>query len=388
MKILITDSQVRSAVALIRYFGKRVFYIIAADSDKISTGFFSKYTNKKFIYPDVLKSEDDFINEFSDFVNKEKVDIIFPISNEIILAIAKYRNKFDDSIKIPIADYSTLIKGTDKSLTFKEAEKIKIPIPHTYYLNDISDINKIQDFPVILKPTLSCGSRGLTLCKNSAELIKNYENLSDQFPGFIAQEYIPVNENTGGEFCWYGFFDWDSECKGYGCYKTVRSYPIGNGPSTVQESFEIEQINEVSIKLLKHLKWQGIVQIDYRIDSRDNIPKLIEINGRTWAPLAHSFHAGLDVAGLWLDLALGNRVFKQPLIKTGVKTRWLLPADILWFLSAPKTLNNIKEFFTFSGYNFDLIQKDDLKPVFGFFLASLSYLFNKEKRQLIFRESV
>ena len=34
------------------------------------------------------------------------------------------------------------------------------------------------------------------------------------------------------------------------------------------------------------------------------------------------------------------------------------------------------------------IEKDDLKPIFGFFLASLSYLFNKEKRQLIFRDSI
>ena len=388
MKILITDSQVRSAVALIRYFGKRDHYIISADSDKISTGFYSKYTKKKFIYPNIIKSEENFITKFSDFVHTEKVDIIFPISNESVLAIAKHRSRFNNNIKIPIADYDTLIKGTDKALTIKEAEKIRVPIPHTYYLNDLSDLNKIKDFPVILKPTISCGSRGLTLCKNGDELVYNYKTLANHFSGLIAQEYIPVDENAGGEFCWYGVFDWDSECKGYGCYKTVRSYPIGNGPSTVQESVEIEHINEISISLLQHLKWQGLVQIDYRIDSRDNVPKLIEINGRTWAPLAHSFHAGLDVAEMWLNLAVGNFVAKQPPIKTGVKTRWLLPADILWFLSAPKTLHNIKDFFTFSDYNFDLIQKDDLKPIFGFFLASLSYLFNKEKRQLIFRDSI
>jgi len=388
MKILITDSQVRSAVALIRYFGKRDYYIIAADSDKISTGFYSKYTKKKFIYPYIIRSEENFITKFSDFVNTEKIDIIFPISNESVLAIAKHKNKFISSVKIPIADYDTLIKGTDKAITFKEAEKIKVPIPDTYYLNDISDINKIQDFPVILKPTISCGSRGLTLCKNGDALVNNYKHLTTHFSGLIAQEYIPVDDNVGGEFCWYGVFDWESECKGYGCYKTVRSYPIGSGPSTVQESVEIERINEISIRLLKHLKWQGLAQVDYRIDLRDNIPKLIEINGRSWAPLAHSLHAGFDVAKMWLELALGGFVAKHPLIKTGVKTRWLLPADILWFLSAPKTINNINDFFTLSGYNFDLIQKDDLKPVFGFFLASLSYLFNKEKRQLIFRDSI
>ena len=387
MKILITDCQLRSSVALIRYFGKQGFFIIAADKDRISTGFYSKYTREKFVYPDITKSEKCFIEQLSAFVKKENVDIVFPISNESILAIAKHRNHFDKSVSIPIADYDTLIQAVNKARTFRKAEELEIPIPKTYYPIRYSELEQIDNFPVILKPTISSGSRGLTICNNKSELKNSfYKNISLN-GDLIVQEYIPINEDNGGEYCWYAIYDWNGECKGYGCYKTIRSYPIGTGPSTVQESVEIEKVNEISFKLMKGFNRKGLVQIDYRIDARDEIPKLIEINGRSWAPLTHSMQAGLNVPRIWLDLALKKPIPKQPPIKLHVKTRWLLPADILWFLSSKKNKKNIKEFFQFKNINFDLLQKADLKPIFGFFLASITYLFNKDKRQLIIRNN-
>jgi len=388
MNVLVTDCQLRNAVTIIRSLGKRGLTVFAGDSDRISTGFFSKYVSKRVVYPDIGEYETQFIEQLLSFIKKERIDIVFPISNEAVLTLAKHRSLFGEKVRIPITDYDTLEKASDKALTFRLAEKLGISMPRTFYPEALSDLDEVDCFPVILKPRLSSGSRGLALCHNLIELRKNYQERSEKYRGMIVQEYIPVDGYGSGEFCWYGVYDWDSVCKGYGCFKPLRSYPIRLGPSTVQESVEVEQINEISFKLLDYIRWKGLVQIDLRIDVRDRVPKLIEINARCWAPLRHSIKVGLDVPSLWLNLALGKSISKQPLIKTGIRTRWLLPGDILWFLSAKKDYKNIKEFFSFKGANYDLIEKSDMKPVFGFFLASFMYLFNKEKRQMIIRKNV
>ncbi len=385
MKVLVTDSQIRSALALTRSLGRRGNLVITSDSEKISTSFFSKYTAKKFVYPDVVKDELGFVKSIKRLAEKEKIDVIFPIGGETTLALAKYRDLFNGRIKIPVTDYSRLLKAANKAETFKIAEKIGIPIPKTYQIKSFEDLNRINFFPVILKPLSGSGSRGIALCKNRDELENNYKTSSMNYSGFIVQDYIPVTDISNSEFCWYGIFDWDSELVGYGCYKNIRTYPSGSGPSTLQESVENEKINLLAIKLLKHLKWQGLAQIDFRVDARDNEPKLLEINHRMWAPLQHSISSGLDVPGIWLNLALGKSVPKQPPIKVGIRTRWLLPGDILWFLSNPKNYKNIKDFFSFKDCDYEIIKKYDLKPVIGFLLASFTYIFDRKKRQMIIR---
>jgi acylphosphatase len=45
--------------------------------------------------------------------------------------------------------------------------------------------------------------------------------------------------------------------------------------------------------------------------------------------------------------------------KTGVKCRWLIPGDFLWFMAS------LKEFFKFGGMNYDILSRDDFLPAIG-----------------------
>lgn len=385
MKVLVLDAQLRSAVAMIRSLGKKGITVYAGDSDRISTGFFSKYVYKKFVYPNRVRNEKGFIESVRSYIEKENIDVIFPIKDRTVLIIAKNREAFGDRVKIPIADYSKLINAGNKALTQKIAEKLDVPAPKTFYPETLDDLDEIDIFPVILKPVFSSGSRGVVLCENKDRLVAAFKKQSEEFESFIIQDYIPIADKENSEFDWYGICDWDAGLKAHGCFRRIRSYPIHSGPSTLKESVEDERINEIASKILDHLKWQGLVQIDFRIDARDGQPKLMEINPRLWASVEHSIRIGMDVAGIWLKLALGEHIPKQPLIKTGIKSRWLLPGDILWFLSAPKTLKNIKSFISFGGVDYELIQRGDWKPVWGFLMASILYLVDKEKRKFIIR---
>jgi hypothetical protein len=55
--------------------------------------------------------------------------------------------------------------------------------------------------------------------------------------------------------------------------------------------------------------------------------------------------------------------------KTGVKCRWLIPGDLLWFaaslLGRRDKLRVIREFSRFGGMKYDILSKDDLLPAVG-----------------------
>ena len=91
------------------------------------------------------------------------------------------------------------------------------------------------------------------------------------------------------------------------------------------------QIKKITRKLFKGLRWNGVAMVEFKIDKRDNLPKLMEINPRFWGSLALPIYAGVDYPYLLFQLARGEKVKKVEQYKVGVKARWLLLGDLLWF---------------------------------------------------------
>ena len=70
-----------------------------------------------------------------------------------------------------------------------------------------------------------------------------------------------------------------------------------------------------------------------------------------------------------------------------VECRWLLPGDILWFLNSPESGKNIKNFI-WSTTNDDVLSLSDPGPTFGFFVAMMRYIFDKEMWNFILRKPI
>jgi hypothetical protein len=73
--------------------------------------------------------------------------------------------------------------------------------------------------------------------------------------------------------------------------------------------------------------------------------------------------------------------------KEGVKCRWMLPGDILWFFSAPDKIGNLRDFCRFKT-NYDIISLKDPGPTFGFMFAVARYMFDKELWKFIIRKPI
>jgi predicted ATP-grasp superfamily ATP-dependent carboligase len=380
--ILVTDAQMRQSLAIIRSLGKKGLKVIAGDSEIISTGFFSRYTYKRIVYPDPLQNEKGFVDFILNLVRKGNIEMIIPVRDKCLIPLSKHKKEFEKFTRLPFPDFTTITKARDKSKTIKIASQIGIPVPKTIVASNEEDILTIKKFPVIIKPTESSGSRGFSICHNQKELLINFRRLTQQYHKFLIQEQIPQN---GEEIGYYAIFDFYHQMKAFTVQKRLRSYPIYGGPSTFRKTIKHKLIEKLGGKLLRHLRWQGVAMVEFKVDPRDNLPKLMELNPRFWGSLALSIAAGIDFPYLLYQLAINGKIEKVSSYKLDVKCRWLLPGDILWFLYSKKSWSNIKKFFTFRNTYYDVISLDDPLPILGFFLASIYYLFSKKKRTYVFR---
>ncbi len=384
--VLVTDAQMRSTLAVIRSLGKHKISITAGEETRFATGFFSKYCTNHVVYPSPTEHKEDFINFIIDLVQHKKYDMLIPVANPCLLPIIENEKEISQYCKIALPPKEIFLKAYNKENTLKLAMDNHVACPKTFFIYSIDDLflnkNNFQ-YPLVIKPKVSAGSRGFVICHSFIELLENYKHITKKFGEILIQEYIP----NGGEFGVYTLFNKDSEPISVSVQKRIRTYPVKGGPSTLRETIKNDLSDEAiktAFRLLRLLNWVGVAMVEFRTDARDGIPKLMEINPRFWGSLELSILSGVDFPYL-LYQSMNNEVIETNLhYKAGVKCRWILPGDILWYLSSQDKIKNLPEFLRFDLPD-DIISKDDPLPTLGFGLATLRYAFDRKMWNFVIR---
>jgi predicted ATP-grasp superfamily ATP-dependent carboligase len=385
-RVLVTDAQMRSSVAVIRSLGSKGIEVTAAEETRFATGFFSKYSSDHVVYPSPKKDSDEFINYLLDLLEKGQYDMIFPVADACLKPVIDNWESISKHTKIALTPPEIFIKGYDKGETLKIAIKEDIPCPETFFIDDFEELSVIQDnleYPLVIKPRISSGSRGVKICNTWDELAFNFKKLNSIYDKLLIQEYIPFD----GELGVYTLFNRDSQPRNLTVQKRIRSYPVSGGPSTLRKTIKNDiskQAIETSFKLLRHMGWVGVGMVEFRIDARDGSLKLMEVNPRFWGSLQLSILAGADFPYRLYQMIMQGDVEEDLNYKENTYCRWFLPGEILWYLNAPDKLKNIKKLLDFSVPD-DILSWNDPGPTFGFFLATLRYITDKDMWKFVLR---
>jgi predicted ATP-grasp superfamily ATP-dependent carboligase len=236
----------------------------------------------------------------------------------------------------------------------------------------------------VIKPRISSGSFGIAYVKRKGDLLPAYQKINARYPYPLIQEWIPDGAGT------YGFsalFDEASNAKAVFIHKKLRMYPVPGGPSTLREGVEHPQIMAMGLSLLKSLNWTGVAMAEFKVDPRDGVPKLMEVNPRFWGSLHLAILSGIDFPYLVLKLSRGEPFEPVLHYRTGKRSRWLLFGDILHFLRNPQRFRLRPSFFHFfdpdTGY--DIISKEDPLPVLGAMATFFTFLYDPEMKRFLQR---
>ena len=382
--VLITDGRSRASLAIVRSLGKKGIKIISGESFRVCSSSLSRYTNKRLIYPDPDKYPMDFVRDLYNYVKKNNIELILPVRDSITSMLSKFKQKFVSFTGIPTPEYDTLIKARDKAQTLQLAEELDIPHPETYFDKrpKLKQIKNEFNFPVILKPRESSGSRGIVYVESPNKLESEYKKVKSRYGPPIIQEFIP----HAGAYGVSMLFN-HGEPRASFTHKRLREYPISGGPSTLRESTKHPEAEKYATEILKALNWHGVAMVEFRVDARDNKPKLMEINPRFWGSLPLATLSGVDFPYLLYTMIIEGDIKPVFDYKVGVKCRWLLLGDILWFLDNPNKLKALPQFLKFKDQDlgYDILSLNDPLPALGAILEGFISLTKKRRREHAFK---
>jgi predicted ATP-grasp superfamily ATP-dependent carboligase len=88
-----------------------------------------------------------------------------------------------------------------------------------------------------------------------------------------------------------------------------RQFPIAFGfTSTYVESIEQPHIEREAYRFLASLDYSGLVEIEFKYDSREGSYKILDVNARSWTWIALGSAAGIDFPALQWRLAAGEDI--------------------------------------------------------------------------------
>jgi predicted ATP-grasp superfamily ATP-dependent carboligase len=385
-RVLITDGQWRKALAATRSLGRQGIQVTVGETTRLTTSFFSKYCSQQFLYPDPVEQPDDHLEALLRELTRNEYQAIFPMEDHTVELYSKNREEIAKHTTMPIPDHEALMAAMDKAKTMEIAASLDIQCPKSFVFSDADEVEEHIDeipLPAIIKPRRSAGSVGLRTVTAKEDIIPTYRAVSADYPMPIIQERLP----PGGAGYGVGvLFNMDSEMRAAFAYKRLREYPVRGGPSTLRESIADKELVEKAKILMEKLRWRGVAMVEFKRDLRDNSIKLLEINPRFWGSLQLAISSGVDFPYLLYRVAVDGDISPVFQYETGIRCRWLLPGDILHFLSNPDRLHMEPGFFQFfDGTAYDIFSKDDPLPILGRTLAMAGYTFSPKMWKRVLR---
>lgn len=382
-KVLVLDGRSLASLAIVRSLGSKGLEVHCGESFKTNLTSYSKYVKKRVIYPSPKDEPEDFIHEILKIIQNENYDLVLPVRDDTTLLLSKYKKEINEHTKVYLADYEKIKTFNDKGETIKIAREAGVPVPKTYFSEEIDkeSIKKEIPYPALIRPRIGSGSRGIEMVNNIDEFDEKYKHVSKNFQGLMIQEYV---DKIGYSTACILLDEYQKTVASF-TYERVKEYPLSGGPTVVGISDHNKNAKKHAIKLLKQVGWKGPAEVEFIIN-KDKELMLLEVNPRFWMPLHLAIRSGVDFPYLVYQLSKCEKIKQKSDYNAGIRYRWLLPNEFLCLVSDKNDHEEFKNFFRFFDENtcYGSISKNDPMPAIGTIVQSLDFLFDKEKRKMIF----
>ena len=379
-KVLLLDGYGRQVPSLLHQLKKLGCIITTMCESKLDVGYTSRYPRKKVVVPGIR--EDVVI--YRNAINKELengYDVLFPVLEKATdICISGEIQKKYPNLKILAAPREAFLKAYDKQQTMSACMKNGIPCPITKMDEETMDefLAKVS-FPLAAKPRKGSGSTGFKKVHNKEELDKYIDSGDIVVDEYVIQEFIPQDKYMCN--C-YVMMDDDHTPIYSVAIQTYRWYPIDGGPGCFARTVDQPVVTKNAEKLFKALGWSGFGQVSFMMDSRDNTPKVTEINGRISAGVKIVEYAGCEPVKHLLDRAFNQKMLPRTnKIPEGLGLRYF-HTDIMWLLKSHNRFTVKPSWFDFRKSKDYIFSWSDPLPFFSYAIEhALTYRKDMDKRK-------
>lgn len=250
--------------------------------------------------------------------------VVIAMDDADALFLARHREELELFVRYPFVPHDLVAKLVDKAHLHELCRVHGAPTLRSERFTTLERARAFASaagYPMVAKGSFVADpDRRITLIAGEAELLaKLREGESD----VVLQEHL-----SGDGLCnwiFHGYFDARSRCVfGMTAVKLLQ-HPFHGGRTVLARVEPNEQLHKTATTFLASVGYRGIVDCDYRYDSRDDTYKLLDANPRVGANFRTCVDdLGTDVVrAAYLDLS-GAEV---PVAKPRSGRRWLLETD-------------------------------------------------------------
>lgn len=286
----------------------------------------------------------------------DHVVLIVAGDDDYLDVLSKEYKKLSVKVSVTFPDWTKVKLVREKRYTYEIAEKIGVPVPVTLKIDKSKDFHAFIDeniakvkFPVLLKPEDSrpflrkYGVKGI-LCNDREELLSEYGRCIEYSGDLLIQEFIPGVESN--LFSAIIVQNRNSNPIGFAVNKKIRSSGQYLGCTVVSSTWS-KEVLQYSLKLVKEIGYIGYTGTQFKLDPRDGIFKLMEINGRVTMSNSLSTKCGVNTAYLMYQEAIGENNTELNDFKQTYKNNilWWYPAGDLGHIIRLKAYLNPLKYF-------------------------------------------
>jgi predicted ATP-grasp superfamily ATP-dependent carboligase len=253
--------------------------------------------------------------------------VLLPCNDEALELIAGSRDSLVQLGYRPFeANDDVVLAMLDKGRTYDLARRLGVPVPCTWPVRSAGAIEEAASrigFPLALKPVHShvlARHRGwpkVIVVNDVPQLADVMRSLQAMGVDALATEIIPGGDDQFVSY--YSYIDDRGEPLLHFTKRKIRQYPPGFGLITYQVTEWDPEAAALGLRFFQGIGLRGLANVEFKRDARDGKLKLIECNHRFTAANEIVRRAGMDLAVLTYNRALGRATPAMDSFREGLR---------------------------------------------------------------------
>jgi predicted ATP-grasp superfamily ATP-dependent carboligase len=305
-------------LGVIRALGRMGVPVVAVHYDPRDMGYTSRYVKVSLRAPHPEQHEEEFLDVLKEAAARYAGSVLFPVSDPALRVVSKHKPALSEHFAVACAGWEITERLIDKQQTYALAGAAGVPVPRTVVPRCVEDVERYGrefEYPCLVKP--SWGHQYFEIFHTKMveagsfdELLAAYEQAAAAGQEVMLQELIPGDDT---HVINYNSYFWEGEPLVEFTARQIRKAPPMFGSPCVAVSEVVPGAIEIGRQTLRALGFYGYSCTEVKLDPRDGVYKLMEVNGRHNLSTLLAVSCGINYPWLhYRHLAYGEKPSQAP----------------------------------------------------------------------------
>jgi D-aspartate ligase len=290
-------------LGVIRSLGRLGVPVYAMVEDRFAPPTVSRYITGHFLTRSLCEEKRIRLAKLNEISQRlGDLAVLVPTDDAGAIFVAEHADALAKRFLFPRIETDLPRRLANKKDLYRICKSFGVPCPEATFPGSVCDVHEFLEcakFPVVIKARetykLPKGVLSVRIAESPKALLASYNAAEAAgIRDLVFQEYIP--DRCAEDWIFHGYANPETGYLIGFTGRKLRSYPPFAGSTTLGVSARNDDLAQQTERLLKAIRYAGIMDLDYRLDKRDGQYKLLDFNPRIGANFRmFADRDGLDV---------------------------------------------------------------------------------------------